>query len=346
MRRCFIHIGTHRTGTTSLQMALSAHSQALQDRHYLYPLSGRPPEAPLGQHNLAWEISGDYRFQKDSGGIEDLLKEIGGTTHNVILSSEDFECSIHHFENFTEFIRRLQAHQFEIKLLMYFRNQIDYARSLYFALLYYGFDRPFDNFLNEILARGQCTWRDWICAFCYRDFLQRLDAIEGIDIIVRSFEYARKRSLLADFLSNFELEPADLGIRAEVHANEAMDLHDAVGKFCQHRLGRLLTEDEERIVASLAAVVRETRIDLSAGSRLEISRRFKDSNEYLFDRYHIAKFERMQLDQADVTGRRERICMETVFSSSLPQLIESAARDLAATGLSDGAEAVLMKAGL
>ena len=346
MRRCFIHIGTHRTGTTSLQIALSAHFQALQDYHYLYPLSGRPPEAPHGQHNLAWEVSGDHRFQKGSGGIEDLLKEISGTTHNVILSSEDFGCSIHHFENFTEFIRRLQSHRFEIKLLVYFRNQIDYARSLYFALLHYGFDRPFDDFLDEILARGQCAWRDWICAFCYRDFLQRLEAIEGVDIIVRSFEDARKRSLLADCLSNFELEPADLGIRAEVHANEQMKLHDAVGKFCQHRLGRLLTENEERIVASLAAALKETRIDLSAGSRLKISRRFKDSNEYLFDRYHIAKFERMQLDQTDVTGRQERICMETVFSSSLHQFIESAARELAASGLSDGAEALLIKAGL
>jgi hypothetical protein len=346
MRRCFIHIGTHRTGTTSLQIALSAHSQALQDRHYLYPLSGRPPEVPHGQHNLAWEISGDYRFQKDSGGIEDLLKEIGGTTHNVILSSEDFGCSIHYFENFTEFIRRLQSHQFEIKLLVYFRNQIDYARSLYFALLHYGFDRPFDDFLDEILARGQFTWRYWVCAFCYRDFLQRLEAIGDVDIIVRSFEDAKKRSLLADCLSNFELKPADLGIRAEVYANEQMDLHDAIEKFCQHRLGRLLTEDEKRITISLAAALREARIDLSVDSRSKISQRFKDSNEYLFNRYHIAKFERMQLDQTDLNGRHERICMETVFSSSLHQFIESAAQDVATSGLPDGAEALLMKAGL
>ena len=346
MRQCFIHIGTHRTGTTSLQIALSAHSQALQDCHYLYPLSGRPPEAPHGQHNLAWEISGDYRFQKGSGGIEDLLKEINGTTHNVILSSEDFECSIHCFENFTKFIRRLQSHQFEIKLLVYFRNQIDYARSLYFALLYYGFDRPFDDFLDEILTRGLCTWRDWICAFCYRDFLQRLEGIGGVDIIVRSFEDAKKRSLLADCLSNFELKPADLGIRAEVHANQQMDLHDAVGKFCQHRLGRLLTEDEKQITVSLAAALTEARIDLSADSRSKISQRFKDSNEYLFDKYHIAKFERMQLDQADLNGSHEPICMKKVFSSSLHQFIANTAQDLATSGLPDGAEALLMKAGL
>ncbi|HEX7516057.1 MAG TPA: hypothetical protein VF345_02090 [Chthoniobacterales bacterium] len=318
----------------------------MQNRHYLYPLSGRPPKAPHGQHNLAWEISGDYRFQNGSGGIEDLLKEIVGTTHNVILSSEDFGCSIHHFEHFTKFIRRLQSHQFEVKLLVYFRNQIDYARSLYFSLLYFGFDRPFDDFLDEILARGQCTWRDWICAFCYRDFLQSLEAIGGVDIIVRSFENAKKRSLIADCLSNFELEPADLGIRADIHANEQMDLHDAVGKFCQHRLGRLLTEDEKRIAASLASALREARIDLSTGSRLKISQRFKDSNEYLFDKYHIARFERMQLDQAEVDGSHERICMETVFSSSLHQFIESAAQDLATSGLTDGADALLMKAGL
>lgn len=65
IRTCFVHIGTHKTGTTSLQVALNRHCTELDGQYYLYPRTGRPTMAPDGHHNIAWEIAGDWRFQRD-----------------------------------------------------------------------------------------------------------------------------------------------------------------------------------------------------------------------------------------------------------------------------------------
>jgi hypothetical protein len=90
MRQCFIHVGTHKTGTTSLQRALSRHQETLRSRRYLYPRTSRPPQAPDGHHNVALEISGDRRFRSEYGTLEDLIAEIqGARDHHILLSSED-----------------------------------------------------------------------------------------------------------------------------------------------------------------------------------------------------------------------------------------------------------------
>src|ERR1044072_876913 len=109
MRRCFLHLGTHKTGTTSLQALLNESYLKLRELGYLYPRAGRPPEVPFGHHNIAWEISGDRGFRAENGGIEDLLAEIKGVPHDVIISSEDFECSLGRDGALPEFIRQLQT---------------------------------------------------------------------------------------------------------------------------------------------------------------------------------------------------------------------------------------------
>jgi hypothetical protein len=314
MRRCFVHIGTHKTGTKSIQLALSSHWEELQSRKFLYPATGRPPEAPHGHHNLAWEVSGDSRFRKKHGSLKNLLDEISGSMHDVILSSEDFECSIYRPECFSEFIRSLQESGFEARLLVYFRSQIDYAMSLYLQLLPFGFDRPFDDFLNEVLERGFFRWRDWTLFFCYKDFLNRLEAIEGAAIIVKSFAEA-KDSLISDYLSNFEMKPSDIGISEDIFLNKQVGLGHAIRMFCQNRAGGELSGSENQAISSLIAALSDQRVELSPSSRLKIIRRFADGNEYLVRKYHIAPFANMQPGTASIEESGEGLWMEAIFSA-------------------------------
>src|SRR5215203_3005331 len=102
-RRCFLHIGTHKTGSTSLQVLLYAHPTVLQAHGCLYPKTGRSPDSPAGHHDIAWEISGDARHQRAYGTIDDLAVEIASVPHDIILSSEDFECSICQRDAFASF---------------------------------------------------------------------------------------------------------------------------------------------------------------------------------------------------------------------------------------------------
>ena len=52
MKTAYIHIGTHKTGSTSIQDFLFKNRTKLRDRGFLYPLSGISPKNLFGQHHL------------------------------------------------------------------------------------------------------------------------------------------------------------------------------------------------------------------------------------------------------------------------------------------------------
>lgn len=55
-----------------------------------YPDSGLVSDSLPGHHNLAWELSGNYRFSKKHGTWADLIAELEQISYNkIILSSED-----------------------------------------------------------------------------------------------------------------------------------------------------------------------------------------------------------------------------------------------------------------
>ncbi|MBN1638303.1 MAG: hypothetical protein JW866_05015, partial [Ignavibacteriales bacterium] len=72
----FIHIGSHKTGTTTIQYALHLNSQKLLQSGYRLPMSGRPVRCSAAQHNLCWEIRSDRRFDPQFGTWNDLINEI------------------------------------------------------------------------------------------------------------------------------------------------------------------------------------------------------------------------------------------------------------------------------
>src|ERR1700730_1496523 len=127
MRQCFLHIGTHKTATTSVQHLLDGHPRELEASGLLYPKVGRPDEAAAGHHNLAWEIASDRRVRPGFGTADDLIRELANTSQNVILSSEDFESSVHHRDRFESFIQAIQSLGIQMSLVIFLRNQIDYA---------------------------------------------------------------------------------------------------------------------------------------------------------------------------------------------------------------------------
>ena len=53
-RRCLLHIGRHKTGSSAIQAALYRRREDLKQRGYLYPLSGLANE--LNHQNIAWAV--------------------------------------------------------------------------------------------------------------------------------------------------------------------------------------------------------------------------------------------------------------------------------------------------
>jgi hypothetical protein len=282
-----VHIGTHRTATTSLQRTFSRHSEDLESHHCIYPRAGRPPEAPYGHHNIAWELSGDRRFRPGPGSIADLLAEIRDSCHDVLLSSEDFHCSVFDADGFEAFVRLLRANQLAVRVVVYLRNQVDYVQSLYPTLLLFDLPDTFDEFLRTILEDGRFCWKEWMFPICYRSLLTRLEAIEDMTVEVRSYDRPAHGSVIGDFFSILGLNPEALGVDSSVRSNGRDDLPRSAKLFCQNGKGTPLDGLEQRIVDCLCDSIETRPLRMSAASGFRIADRFRESNEYVRSRYGI-----------------------------------------------------------
>lgn len=87
MTRLILHLGDHKTGTSTLQQLFAAgHGPA----HVLYPSAGRANGT--GHHNLAWEIGADPRFNPAKGRWSDAWQQIAEHAPEVaLISTEAFE---------------------------------------------------------------------------------------------------------------------------------------------------------------------------------------------------------------------------------------------------------------
>lgn len=92
-RIAVLQIGTHRTGTTSLQTMVARYQQWFRDQGLYYPLTTRGSSSDSdGHHNLARELNDDDRYDPGKGSLADLVKELRlAQARSVLLSSGDFE---------------------------------------------------------------------------------------------------------------------------------------------------------------------------------------------------------------------------------------------------------------
>lgn len=286
MRSCFIHIGTHKTGTTSIQHLLSENSKILANRGWHYPRTGRLESHP-GHHNIAWEISRDRRFDVRAGTIDDLLHEVNSTRSSVILSSEDLECALYRMDEFANFIDRLQSSGFEIVFILYVRRQADYLPRLYTTLVYLGLDATFDQFLEEVLDRAVFRWREWIFGFDYVELLRSLEALPSVKVIVRSYDRV-PNSVCSDFLSIFGLGLIDLGLDKEAVTNFSLPAKTYLWHFIHNRSGRKTPATVWEALCLVFADKVATRMSPAQAERVD--HKFADSNRKLAVTYGVSDF--------------------------------------------------------
>jgi hypothetical protein len=133
MQQLILHIGTHKTGTTFIQRFLASIQEELLSEGILYPISGRPKATgthQFGHHLLGWsacKMKG-FDFFEDEQYWLDVLEEIHTVKPKmVVISSEAFgSCS-------PEQIVRVRKYfaDFDVKVLIYLRNQFDFMVSWY-----------------------------------------------------------------------------------------------------------------------------------------------------------------------------------------------------------------------
>lgn len=184
-----LHIGTHKTGTTSIQDALRVAEERLLQQGILFPQTGRP-HGQSGQHMLAWAAikNKQHKLPEPATPVWDALQEemLAARPRMTILSSEGFEQASRGEINAIK--QQLREHT--VTVIVYLRNPRAYLRSAY----------------KQQVKMGKChiSFRQFIeknidgCD--YRSLVYRwADAFGEESVRVRLFEVASKRGLLRDF---------------------------------------------------------------------------------------------------------------------------------------------------
>jgi hypothetical protein len=196
----FIHIGTHKTGTTSIQNFLRRNATQLKRCGIFVPRSGTLSRT-TGHHNIAWEIRSDPLLNSFSGGVEDLIVELNVARENVaVVSSEDFEYLVRYPDRLRQFHARLVEIGYDPKYIVFFRNTVDYMKSLCAELKKEDVDKPLEWFEAEIKAKGAITVHgDWYYDFDYDRFISQWKAAVGNNILRFDYDEASKKPGLLPF---------------------------------------------------------------------------------------------------------------------------------------------------
>jgi len=250
-----LHIGTHKTATTSLQSIFTQHRVQLHDQGILYPRAGVPIDGSGIDHhtNIAWELLGHFMFDRRLGTLDDLIDEIGASDcENVLLSSEEFSCLFGHPAELLRLKSRFEDAGLSPHIVVTLRDVDTYAESLYVTLASFGFNVSYAEYLERVAAEGQVTVRQNTYCFDY-------------ELLVRSFTEAfgsravtcidfDPRDAISPFLGACDwffdgaLTGTDLTVRTNTMMHRIEDLRNRV-RIGQERIDSLEIEVEELHVA-------------------------------------------------------------------------------------------------
>ncbi|MFD2453162.1 hypothetical protein [Ideonella paludis] len=213
--KILLHVGRHKTGTSSLQRYLNDNAKSLSELGYLYPNAGK---RGIAHHELAESYSKTKnRLDPDGAKLkrEKLLRELNLEIrphhHTIILSSEAFQNAA---------VKLVQAdfNKEFTTICMYIREQYDYMVSAY---------------QQRIQAQLEnCTLREFATTFkvTYSEALSEwVSFYDQENCIFRIFEKEElhNKNVIADFCRVNEIRYV-----SNVCASNEFDQNPSIGGRC------------------------------------------------------------------------------------------------------------------
>jgi hypothetical protein len=213
-RICYIHVGPHKTGTTSIQWFLQENSAELLKHGYFVPES----ETKRGAHHaLAERLAGLDVGEHRKPLVARSIAAIAETpAQAIIISSEALEGLLRNRPNTEAFFNRLRELSLEPKLILFPRNQPQWINSSY-ASTVTAFRRS-DSFESCAIGFAQspdARFSRWI----------QLAETHGAELIARPFrKETLRRGVIPEFLRS-------IGITSSQFRDRAVRRNEAVGPF-------------------------------------------------------------------------------------------------------------------
>ena len=150
MRRLILHIGTHKTGTSSIQSWLKSRRMVLKEHGFWYGATDRPPHPELPKHSSLYRaLATDHLdFDVEKRMILEDFDRSGCDT--LILSEEGLsEPYFRRLERAAEF-----GEHFEVEIVCFLRRQDHFLESLWNQRSRQGTERrPIEAFVTSDYAR-------------------------------------------------------------------------------------------------------------------------------------------------------------------------------------------------
>lgn len=197
MKKAIIHIGGHKTGSTSIQKFLFDNASSILKHNVCYPLTLTSENIYFyGQHALAWNIinrKGNDKYGLSQSDIDDSIHKLKAEivdNRDLILSSEDFAWANE------EGIKTLSSilSGYKVYVILYVRRQDEASQALYQTDILYGGQ-------SELFNEWFKYRRD---AFDYWAITERWKYATGFNMIVRPYS--------KDILVNGDVVPDFIGI--------------------------------------------------------------------------------------------------------------------------------------
>ena len=274
-KTCIIHIGTHKTGTTSLQVFLEQNRAALEQAGLSLPRAGRPAISPTGNHEIAW----DLLVAGKSAALPLLTSELrANPVDAALLTSEDL-CLLYARPNTLEMLAEaVRAAGYVPKIVVYVRAQAAYAESMYVERIKHDYIRRLGDYIDQILRSGMYVpdSSPIHIEFRYPRLLEPFVEVFGREhVVVRPYEPGRGSAhifndffqVVASNVPGFGSVPVQLAVQ-QPRVNESLSFavllttvyqkllpQGLPGAEPQHLLRTLMPNFSEQLLASRFALL-------------------------------------------------------------------------------------------
>lgn len=236
MNQVTLHIGTTKTGSTSIQSFMAANRERLAERGLLYPrslgevphnaipvfLQGRQRQTQLQE---TYGIRTQAQYQKFERRVQAALAEeiAAHPDQHIVISSEHMHSRCTRPEHFAR-LKTLLAPALEgrrLRIVVYLRPQIDHAVALYSTMLRHGLEEDVDSFLARHMHPPKRGY------FNFRKLLERWGREFGPEVLeVRAFAAAKglPHGVVSDFAALLGLDPEAPGWEQPERENTSMGI--------------------------------------------------------------------------------------------------------------------------
>lgn len=286
--KCFLHIGTEKTGTTSIQKFFSINREKLASDGYYYLNSLGSPNNRLisiiAYHEKRRDsfirnkgISSDEELKNYQNKlIEELKKEIAALPSNakVIISNEHIQSRLTRLDEIEKLKAVLKSVGLnDIELILYLRNPAETANSLFSTSI------KSRGVLLDVPSPTQKYFNN-ICN--HKETIKKFASIFGEDkLSVRLFrkDKLKNESLISDVLALIGITKSEESFVIPKPQNEGLSL---LGLLILQRLNKSLPLKQKQVALKLVSKnFSQPKFVMKSSIFEEYNAFFKESNEWV-----------------------------------------------------------------